>query len=68
MSAIHPFHHVVAATARQPRPAPLPGVPAYARAAAAPARSAARERSLAVRGRIAAGGSAERSAERVELR
>ena len=37
MSAIHPFHRVVAATARQPRPAPLPlrapaRMPAYARA------------------------------------
>ncbi|QQP98018.1 hypothetical protein [Lysobacter enzymogenes] len=64
MSAIHPFHHVVAETARQPRPTPPAGVPAYARAAAAPPRTAARERSVAACGRVAAG----RSAERAELR
>ncbi|MFK3649206.1 hypothetical protein ACI2IY_12345 [Lysobacter enzymogenes] len=61
MSAIHPFHHVVAATARQPRPLPLAGVPVYARAAGAPPRTAARERSAAARGRIAADGAAERA-------
>ncbi|QWP79117.1 hypothetical protein J5226_12325 [Lysobacter sp. K5869] len=41
MSAIHPFHNVVAAAARQPRPAAPAKLPAYARAAWSAGRAAA---------------------------
>ena len=82
MSAIHPFHRVVAATARQPRPAPLPlrapaRMPAYARAAlAAPAtvraaaapRASGLERAAAAPGRRLRRGGTGGSAEPVELR
>jgi len=82
MSAIHPFHRVVAATARQPRPAPLPlhgpaRMPAYARAAcAAPAaaraaavqRTGGPQRAPAGPGRCPPRADARVSAERAELR
>lgn len=73
MSAIHPFHRVVAATARQPRPAPLPlrapaRMPAYARGACAALRAGDLERAAAAPGRRLRRGGTGGSAEPVELR